>query len=536
PPSIISSNPTKTKSPTQVDSPGSKRHRNYTRIVRRRGRARDDDIEGNGFIEHAALSDSESEPSDEDDTASKADDNDDAEEVPGGTAVPEASSSLTADTVPTPETDETSPPDKPAEDTSAAVTAEPQKEVPQLWSDAVAEEKAGKGEDLPKKRRKKKRAKGTRARLQSRMIARQSYLKKLNSDPAAIPKVGQFHGHGDRLMDTELPIAERLMEGKVEARPADPIEERWTHDAYEEHEKQVSARERGRRGTGRGHGRGDRDGRGGLNGIASPTPDVTVVQVQLQAQAAAERRDAGPLTGKKPKRAVKNPRAKVLDVLAQTVKERETEKAQGVVTVAKSGVAAAGQQAGTSSFASASVANAAPTANGAQVQVNLPGSAAHTGGQHQPTAPPPRTRSRRPPAKEFSPDHHQDRRAVLKESFTKATSSAGASDAVASPPAAQPPITVNAPLVTQPSTNPRYSYVALPPGIAMGESGILFEIATGRPVFLNPQAAAPPAPTPPLPRPTMSSGDPVYSPRPLPHSHVSRPGGMFYISPHEPVA
>ncbi|KAG8992960.1 hypothetical protein FRB90_000825, partial [Tulasnella sp. 427] len=682
----MSSNPTKTKSPTQADAPGSKRHRNNnTRIVRRRGRARDDDIEGDEVIERAALSDSESEPSDEDDTTSE-DDDDDAEEAPGGTAAPEASSS-TAPTLPTPETDGTSPPNKPAEDTSPA-TAEPPKEVPQLWSDAVAEDKAGKGEDLPvidfaelstvppgesvttlldrKKRRKKKKVKGDQSstpkeatqggpsasasggpsaspapvpapgdtpaagepstsstaepptdspatptassskppkHVPAYFTARQSYLKKLNSDPAAIPKVGQFYGHDDRLMDKELRPLSDWWRGKwqdrgrgrgrggfggrgrggrggppfagaqpsepepepQEARPADPIEERWTHDAYEEHEKQVSARERGRRATGRGRGggRGGRGGRGGLNGIASPAPSspnpgVTVVQAQLQAQAAAkiaERQDAGPSTptpsnsgrstGKKPKRAVKNPRAKVSDVLAQAVKERETEKSKGVVAAAKSEVAAAEQQAGTSNVSSASVPNAAPTANGAPVQVKLPGSRAHTGGQHRSTtlhnADPLATNPRQGVQPKPSPgstvggQHKRSEtleRAVLKESFTKPTSSAGASDAVASPPATQPPITVNAPLVTQPSTNPGYSYVALPPGIAMGESGILFEIATGRPVVLNPQATAPPAPTPPLPHPTMSSGGPVYNPRPLPHSHVSRPGSMSYIPPH----
>ncbi|KAG9014087.1 hypothetical protein FRB90_005616 [Tulasnella sp. 427] len=662
----MSSNPTKTKSPTQVDAPGSKRH------CKPPSRARDDDIEGDGVIERAAFSDSESEPSDEGDTASEDDNDNDAEEAPGDPtgAAPETSSiSLTAPTIPTPKTDGTSPPDKPAEDTSAvAAVAEPPKEVPQLCGqgrgppviDSAELSTVSPGEsvttllDKTEQGKKKKEAKGDQDSTRKQggpsasasggpsappapalgdtpatgkpstssiaepptdspapptpssskppkhvpayFTTRQSYLKKLNSGPAATPKVGQLYGHDDRLMDKELrPLSDwwrgRPERGRggyggrgrggrgsppfagaqpaepapeqLEERPADPIEEKWTHDAFEEHEKQVSARERGRRGTSRGRGRGGPGGRGGWNGIASPTPSspnsgVTVAQAQLQAQAAAkiaERQDAGPSTpassnsgrstGKKPKRAVKNPRAKVSDVLAQAVKERETEKGKGVVAVAKSEVAAAGQQAGTLNVSSASVANTAPTANEAPVQVKLPGSAAQTGHQHRSTAPPtadPLTTTLRQgvqprpsPGTTVAGQHKRSEaleRAVLKESFTKATSSAGASDAVAPPPATQPSITVNAPLVTQSSTDLGYSNVALPSGIAMGESGLSFEIATGQPVVLNPQVTAPPAPTPPLPHPTMSSGGPVYNPRPVPHSHVSRPGSMAYIPPH----
>ncbi|KAG8982463.1 hypothetical protein FRB90_006771, partial [Tulasnella sp. 427] len=595
----------------------SKRHRNYTRIVRRRGRARDDDIEGDEVIKRVALSGSESEPPDDDDTASKADHNDDAEEVPGGTAAPEASSSLTADIVPTPKTDGTLPPDKPAEDTSKIKRA---REEDLSVIDFAERSTVPPGEsvttllDKKKRRKEEEEAKGDQDSTRKQggpsasasggpsappapalgdtpatrepstssttepstgspiaptpssseppkhvpayFAAHQSYLKKLNSPlrrqkteaGGAVEEVSEDKGRRGR---GGPPFAgaqpSELAPEQQEARPADPIEEGWTHDAYEEHEKQVSARERGRRGTGqgrgRGRGRGGRGGRGGLNGIASPTPSSP--NPGDAGPSTPTPSNSGRSTGMKPKRTVKNPRAKVLDVLAQAVKERETEKSNGVVAAAKSEVAAAGQRAGTSSLASASVANTVPTANVAPIQGKLPGSAARTGHQHRSTAPPtavllattPRQGVQpRPPLGSTVAGQHKRtetlERAVLMESLTKATSSAGASDAVAPPPATQPPITVNAPLVTQSSTNLGYSNFALPSGIAMGESGLSFEIATGRPVVLNPQVTAPPAPTPPLPHPTMSSGGPVYNPRLLPHSHVSRPGSMSYIPPH----
>ncbi|KAG8952611.1 hypothetical protein FRC04_003972 [Tulasnella sp. 424] len=695
----MSSDPAKAQSPTPVDTTAPKRSRK-TRIVRRRGRARDDDIEEDDVIERAALSDTESESSDQEDSASE-----DEEEEEAPAPAPQASSSsiatATAATLPTPVTEATPPPAKTGEEEASAPA--PPKEPTQLWSDAVAEDRPGDGEDLPvidfaelstvpqgesittlldkKKRKKKKKAKADQSStpkapaqdtkaggpsasgsgdpsptpapadttapaeastssaatpapesssepapstskpprpVPAYFTARQSYLKKLSSDPAATPRVGQFWGHDDRLMDKELrPMSdwwrERRGRGRggrggfvgrgrggrggpppfaggqtpesptqpQEERPVEPIDAKWTHDGYEELERQMASGGRGgKRGISRGRGRvrggggGGRGGRGGLNGIStpaasSPNPGVTAVQAQLQAQAAAkmasEQHEGGPSTptpsnsgrsaaGKKAKRAARNPRAKVSDVLAQAVKERETEKGKGVVAAAKSEVAA-GQQAGPS--------NAAPAVNGSStttsgfVRVNLPratsharaGPAASTSGQA--TAPTTQETPANPPQHQPSGPRHGAQpgapsgplnggqpkrtetleRAVLKDSFTKAASSAGASDAVASPSTSQPPVTLNAPIVTQPSTNPSYSYVALPPGIAMGESGFLYEIATGRPVMLNPQGTAPIAPTPPLP-PPMSAGGHVYNPRPVPHSHVARSGSMSYIPPH----
>ncbi|KAG8924027.1 hypothetical protein FRC02_010686 [Tulasnella sp. 418] len=78
--------------------------------------------------------------------------------------------------------------------------------------------------------------------------------------------------------------------------------------------------------------------------------------------------------------------------------------------------------------------------------------------------------------------------------------------------------------------NTPYSYMSLPPGLAMGESGLVYEIATNRPVMLN-QMASPPPP-PPGPAPSQPSV-PVYTPRPIVHSPlVPRSGSVSYLPPH----
>lgn len=57
-----------------------------------------------------------------------------------------------------------------------------------------------------------------------------------------------------------------------------------------------------------------------------------------------------------------------------------------------------------------------------------------------------------------------------------------------------------------------YSSAALPLGIAMNQHGILYEVATGRPVYLQPA--------------------PLYNPRPLMHTHMAPPGIPGHMSHH----
>ena len=86
-------------------------------------------------------------------------------------------------------------------------------------------------------------------------------------------------------------------------------------------------------------------------------------------------------------------------------------------------------------------------------------------------------------------------------------------------PAPLPSIqTVFTPPISQPSPvyGSPYGYVpALPPGIAMNQHGVPYELSTGRPVYLQ---AAPP---------------PMYNPRPIMHSHVSS-SSIPFIPSHVP--
>lgn len=63
--------------------------------------------------------------------------------------------------------------------------------------------------------------------------------------------------------------------------------------------------------------------------------------------------------------------------------------------------------------------------------------------------------------------------------------------------------------------------VSFPPGIAIAENGVTYDIATGRAVYLQ---------TPPPPPPHISLQSPVYNPRPmaLPHGHHN---GLPYMNP-----
>jgi hypothetical protein len=80
-----------------------------------------------------------------------------------------------------------------------------------------------------------------------------------------------------------------------------------------------------------------------------------------------------------------------------------------------------------------------------------------------------------------------------------------------------PPIqTLYSPPPTQPSPvyASSYAYPTLPPGIALNQHGVPYEMATGRPVYI-PNTAPPP----------------MYNPRPIMHSHLPH-HSLSYLSPH----
>lgn len=76
--------------------------------------------------------------------------------------------------------------------------------------------------------------------------------------------------------------------------------------------------------------------------------------------------------------------------------------------------------------------------------------------------------------------------------------------------------TVYSPPPAQPSpAYPSYGYPTLPPGVALNQHGMPYELATGRPVYL-------PTPAPP----------PMYNSRPIMHSHMPQHSISYMTPPH----
>ena len=120
------------------------------------------------------------------------------------------------------------------------------------------------------------------------MSARQVYLKRLENDPAYIPRVGEFWGHDERLLDKDLRSLSGWWRGKWTARggfsgrgrgsfgpsghhrsftvdahsgehQSDPVDQTWKHDGYEELNKgdeSSSSKAKNREEVFRGRGRG----------------------------------------------------------------------------------------------------------------------------------------------------------------------------------------------------------------------------------------------------------------------------------------
>ncbi|KAF9450672.1 hypothetical protein P691DRAFT_757998 [Macrolepiota fuliginosa MF-IS2] len=113
----------------------------------------------------------------------------------------------------------------------------------------------------------------------------------------------------------------------------------------------------------------------------------------------------------------------------------------------------------------------------------------------------------------------QTEQAVLRKPTGEAPAEEADSGAPASEDAPRrpslPPIqTVYSPPPTQPSPAypSSYGYPALPPGIALNQHGMPYELATGRPVYLS------------------STAPPMYNPRPIMHSHI--PQHSISYMPH----
>lgn len=93
-------------------------------------------------------------------------------------------------------------------------------------------------------------------------------------------------------------------------------------------------------------------------------------------------------------------------------------------------------------------------------------------------------------------------------------------------PSMVPVLQATPPFQPSPSYGSPYPYATtsgppLPPGIAISEDGVTYEIATGRTVYLH---TPPPPPPPPM-------QIPVYNPRPMP-MHPSHHGSVHFLPPH----
>ncbi|KAF8914249.1 hypothetical protein CPB84DRAFT_1758817, partial [Gymnopilus junonius] len=273
------------------------------RVVRRRGRARGD-LDSDDEIEREAATDSDSDDNDTSSTDSATDDSD---------TKPASEGVVTHDRAHLPTPRNSKSPETVVKEETANVNGEVPSffAAPGDWSEMVADEKLHGPADLPviefanfsgqsapqtettrkpKKANKTKRANEARAtsvhsaheaaaptvesapnqsesRQQriSSQSARQAYQHKLETDPSFVPTIGNFWGHDDRLIDTELrslsgwwrgrgrgrgrgfairgrggfirpdqrgPGAEDAAAMKDEDLP--PIERAWTHDGFEE--------------------------------------------------------------------------------------------------------------------------------------------------------------------------------------------------------------------------------------------------------------------------------------------------------------
>ncbi|CCA72821.1 hypothetical protein PIIN_06757 [Serendipita indica DSM 11827] len=132
------------------------------------------------------------------------------------------------------------------------------------------------------------------------MSARQVYLKRLENDPAYIPRVGEFWGHDERLLDKDLRSLSGWWRGKWTARggfsgrgrgsfgpsghrrsltidaqsggpQSDPVDQTWKHDGYEEMSKgDETSKLKNREETSRGRGRGRGVASRGLSHVTRP--------------------------------------------------------------------------------------------------------------------------------------------------------------------------------------------------------------------------------------------------------------------------
>ena len=388
--------------------------------------------------------------------------------------------------------------------------------------------------------------------------ARQAYQQRLEADPSYVPKVGGFWGHDDRLMDKDLRSLSGWWRGKWSGRggrgrgfgmrggfhggyeghefkSADlpPVERQWTHDGFEEMKRKEDHRRQDGPLPPRGRG-GHRGGRGrGRGGAFGPSRHT---HAQQETELAESRQSEATLFEE-----VKGKGGKAAIRVKLPGKGGQIAHSKGPI-VAK---------------ASAAVSEKAPVASSTHqlhYTVKLPKGkpkaptepsnvppAAPEGpsSEVQPAAPPVALPTALPNSSIVSQlgqlslavtPSNPERQAQTEEAVLRKAGSVASAEGNPEPdtatsehrpalpplqtvftPPPPPPMNHQSPTFGSPYNFPQ----ALPPGIAMNQHGMPYEVSTGRPVYLQP---------PP---------QPMYNPQPM---HYPPPGMYMHGPMHHPIA
>ncbi|KAF6762006.1 hypothetical protein DFP72DRAFT_1147992 [Ephemerocybe angulata] len=407
--------------------------------------------------------------------------------------------------------------------------------------------------------------------------ARQAYQERLEKDPSYVPKVGGFWGHDDRLMDKDLRSLSGWWRGQwqgrgrgrgfggrgggrgghapfspsLEVAPEDlpPVERTWGHDGFEEMKRKEEERQAHQEGpAGRGRG-GFRGGRGGFAGRGRGTFKQHPAPPPHGAVLSPTSRRLRPPFAKKPERPFSQESAASLEAAATQAPARELQYVvrlparsveQPKVSVPQA-PAAAPAKAPAPELASISEVAQTPTPAPAPVPVPAPISTTASddtcSSQPSPAVISQLEQLSLEPA--FSDPNRQAKtaEAVLRNPGQDGNSEGlegVANDPRSSLPPLQTVFTPPPPPISQPSPvyGSPYSFPpSLPPGIALNHHGMPYEMATGRPVYLQ----APPPPPPMYnPRPIMHSHHPSLSYGHVPHPTVTSPDFLAQPPSHTP--
>ncbi|KAH6914732.1 hypothetical protein BKA70DRAFT_1419698 [Coprinopsis sp. MPI-PUGE-AT-0042] len=389
--------------------------------------------------------------------------------------------------------------------------------------------------------------------------ARQAYQQRLEADPSYVPKVGGFWGHDDRLMDKDLRSLSGWWRGKWSGRgrgrgfgmrggahggyeghefkseDLPPVERQWTHDGFEEMKRKEEHRQPGR---GRGGHRGGRGrGRGGFGPAPTARPPAPQPEVEVpwsrQSELSLfddvkERGGKAAIRIKLPGKGGKIAHLKASSEVTKPVPAPKVVSSSSApvelqynVRLPK-GKAKQQRKPLTETSGQSSSVPAAPPVEAIAPEVQVPS-------VHLPNPYPNSSIVSQlgQLSLEVTPSN-PERQAKTEEAVMRKAGSVTSADGrpeadtvpseqrpalpplqtVFTPP--PPPVAHQSPTFGSPYHLPQ----ALPPGIALNQHGMPFEVATGRPVYLQPP-------------------QPMYNPQPM---HYPSPGMYMHGPMHHPIA